>query len=207
MRGYSLGPNRLTDLIGTISIIIPAGGRSERMGAPNKLLLPLDGRTVLEHVVDAAVQAHPLEIVLVTGSEREDVVRAVGSRAVRCVHNPDFAEGIGSTLRTGVAAASPEASAYAILLADLPFVLPETIRMVGDAARRDGIIVPTYRGARGHPVVFGRDFRDDLLFLSGDVGARRIIEAHPEAAAFIETNDPGTVRDIDSEGDYQRARN
>lgn len=192
-------------MIRTISIIIPAGGLSERMGAVNKLLLPLKGRTVLEHVVDAAVQVRPLEILLVTGSDRDEVARVIASRDVRCVHNPEFAEGMGSTLRTGIAAASPEASGYAILLADLPFVRSQTIRLLAENLTADRIVVPTYEGERGHPVFFGRSFRDELLSLRGDTGGRRIIDAHPDAVDLIETSDPGTVRDINTAEDYDRA--
>lgn len=189
-------------MIHSISIIIPAAGRSERMGAANKLLLPLRGRPMLEHVVETAVRAAPLEVIVVTGFDRENVERIVRKREALVIHNAAFAEGMGATIRTGIAAASEEASGYAILLADLPFVRVETIRSLGEHARPDRIVVPAHRGERGHPVIFGRTFRTELLALRGDVGARAVIEAHQGALVRMETDDLGTVRDLDTRDDY-----
>lgn len=193
-------------MIGTISIIIPAGGRSERMGAANKLLLPLRGRTVLDHVVETALQAAPLEVIVVTGHDRENVERVLDSGEALVIHNLDFEEGMGATIRTGIASAAPEASGYAILLADLPFVRSQTIVRLAEHLRPTTIVVPTYRGERGHPVLLGRSFRDELLTLTGDVGGRAIIEAHTDSVVLIETGDPGTVRDIDTADDFDNVR-
>ena len=176
------------------------------MGAANKLLLSLRGRTVLEHVVDTAVQAGALEVIVVTGHDRENVERVVGSGEALVIHNLDFEDGLGSTIRTGIASASPAALGYAVLLADLPFVRPQTIIQLAEKLRPESIVVPTYEGERGHPVLFGRAFRSELLALRGDVGGRGILATHPESIALVETNDPGTMRDIDSPDDYDRAR-
>lgn len=189
-------------MIQSISIIIPAAGRSERMGAANKLLLPLRGRPVLEHALDTALQAAPLEVIVVTGFDRENVEQVVRTHEALVIQNPDFAEGMGATIRTGIAAALTDASGYAILLADLPFVRLETIRLLGEHAMPDRIVVPTFEDKRGHPVIFGRTFREELLALRGDGGARAVIDAHPDSLVLVDTGDPGTVRDIDTREDY-----
>lgn len=175
------------------------------MGHSNKLLLPLRGRTVIEHVVETALETGPLEVIVVTGHDRAEIARVVGSRGVRCIHNPDFEEGVGSSIRAGIAAASPDAYGYAILLADLPFVRPKTILDLAGMLTADRIVAPRYEGERGHPVLFGRNFRDELLTLRGDEGGRRIVEAHPGALALVDTGDSGTVQDIDTTEDYESA--
>ena len=193
-------------IISAISIIIPAAGRSERMGRPNKLLLPLCGRTLIEHVVETALQVGPLEVIVVTGHDRAEIKRAVGSFRVRCIHNPDFAEGMGSTIGAGIAAASPDASGYAILPADLPFLRPKTILDLAGALSENHIVAPRYEGERGHPVLFGRRFRNELLTLRGDEGGRSILEAHSAALTLVDIADPGTVQDIDTMEDYDGVR-
>lgn len=187
-----------------ISLVVPAAGRSERMGAGNKLLLPLGRRSLLEHVVVAALSTHPYEVIVVTGPQREQVETALRDHPVRFVHNPEYDEGMAASLRTGIRAASSRTVGFAILLGDLPFIRSSTIEHLCTCLAPGRIVLPRFEGRQGHPVVFAARYRADLLSLSGDVGARRVILSHPEAALIVDTDDPGILFDIDTMADYRK---
>ncbi len=189
-----------------ISLIVPAAGRSERMGKNNKLLLPLGRRAVLERVVMAALGTDPLEVIVVTGAERERVESALAPYPVRLIHNHDHGEGMASSLRAGIRASSVRAAGFAIMLGDLPFVRSTTIAAVCAGLGAGRIVLPRFEGRQGHPVVFADGYRDELAGLSGDVGARSVIEAHPHAVVIVDTDDPGILLDVDTMADYRRTR-
>jgi len=104
-------------------------------------------------------------------------------------------------------AASQDADGWVIALGDMPFLLPQTIANVaGRVAQSGGIAIPEYRGERGHPVGFGRRYRDELLALQGDEGARSVIARHPDELEIVDCDDRGIVRDVDTPADLARPR-
>jgi molybdenum cofactor cytidylyltransferase len=111
------------------------------------------------------------------------------------------ADGMGTSLAAGIKATA-DADGWVIALADMPFIRPETIRLIAKGiVEGAAIAAPSYQGERGHPVGFARRFRDDLLALNGDEGARQLLKAHPDWITLFEVDDPGVLRDIDTPGD------
>jgi molybdenum cofactor cytidylyltransferase len=130
-------------------------------------------------------------------------LRAVGMRIVECANADD---GMGASLACGVAAA-PGADGWIIVLADMPWIAPATIAAVAAAiAAGAGIAAPAYRGERGHPVGFARRHLAALCALSGDSGARVLVDAYHDQLVLIDTDDPQVVRDVDVPEDLQRGR-
>src|SRR3989442_312708 len=125
-------------------------------------------------------------------------------RGVQIDQTIDAGEGMGTSLAAGVRATS-DADGWIVALADMPFIRPETIRIVAKALR-DGaaIAAPSFRGERGHPVGFARRFLEELSSLRGDDGARQLLNQHPESLTLHEVDDPGVVRDIDKPSDLER---
>jgi xanthine dehydrogenase accessory factor len=119
------------------------------------------------------------------------------------VPNPAYAEGMGTSLRTGIESASADADAYVVALADMPGTTPALVAslLARWAAGRERIVVPVHRGHRGHPVIFPARFRPALLALSGDVGARGILRAHPQAVDEVPVDDPAVLFDVDLPAD------
>jgi molybdenum cofactor cytidylyltransferase len=108
---------------------------------------------------------------------------------------------MGTSLSWGVRAA-PLAAGWVIALADMPWIAPATVARVADALRRgSGLAAPVHRGERGHPVGISARFYGDLVTLSGDEGARRLLAAHAPAIERIAVNDPGVLRDVDTARD------
>jgi molybdenum cofactor cytidylyltransferase len=99
---------------------------------------------------------------------------------------------------------TPQASAWIIALADMPFIQPATIAQVADAIRRpEALVVPVFREQRGHPVGFGQAYLEELVALTGDEGARSILHRHVEQVQWLVCDDPGVIKDIDTPADLR----
>lgn len=192
-----------------ISGIVLAGGTSSRLGQP-KQLLELDGRPVLQHVVDtAASPASALgEVVIVLGHVAGDVASALSlPPGSRTVVNPDYATGQASSMRTGLAAASLDSEGAVVLLGDQPGMPAAHIAAVVRAFEGGAgpIVQACFRGAPSHPVLFARRVWPELMAVTGDKGAREVIKAHPEWVVRVDL-DAEIPPDLDTMEDYRRLR-
>ncbi|TAN25900.1 MAG: nucleotidyltransferase family protein [Castellaniella sp.] len=173
------------------TVIVLAAGRGERFlrsgGATHKLRAPLGGVPVLQRVLHT-VEASGLPF---------HVVRPDGGQA---------ADGMGDSIARGVAATT-DASGWLILPGDLPLVGAGTLRLVAQALATDLVVLPFWRGRRGHPVGFGKPCGSSLAMLGGDVGAAAIVRAHRQSGEVrdLAVDDPGIVMDIDTVDDLARA--
>lgn len=176
--------------------IVLAAGQSVRMGR-DKLVLPWKGGTVLGWSTAAFRRCASVIVVVRPGFRLPyDVVN------VRTVVNPDHLEGMASSLRAGVAAA-PEGEPLVLGLGDMPGLTPQVVQTVLDGWR-GGIAVPVYEGRRGHPVVFGPQYRSALLQVQADVGARAIVREHAADVVLVPVGDPAVLRDIDTPADLEQ---
>jgi molybdenum cofactor cytidylyltransferase len=191
-----------------VGAVILAAGRSTRMGEP-KQLLRLGESTVLEQTLDNILGAGVDDIVLVLGSSAETIQRQFPASAfegVKVVVNEAYGQGLASSLREGLSALDPQVDATLIVLADQPFVRPETFRQIIDRYRRSEalIVIPTYKGTRGNPVLLDRSVFREVMALEGDIGCRAIFGSHFEEIVSVEVEDVGVLLDIDSKADYER---
>jgi molybdenum cofactor cytidylyltransferase len=183
-----------------VAAVILAAGQSRRMGGPNKLLAQLDGKPLVRRAVEAALRSRAASVTVVTGYEPELVRAALTGTPVAIVHNPEFAEGLSTSLRAGIAALPGEVEGAIVCLADMPEVTSDVIdRLIAAFEAREGacIVVPTASGKRGNPVLWSRHFFRLLTAVSGDVGARHLIGENSEAVLEIEIGDAVTV-DLDT---------
>lgn len=184
-----------------IAALVLAGGQSRRMGELNKLLAEIAGRAMVRHVVDNVLTSAADPVVVVTGHEADRVRAALGGCPVTFAENPDFADGLSTSLKTGLAALPPDADGAIVCLADMPKVGGEILdRLIAafDPVEGRAIIVPTRRGKRGNPVLFARRFFEEMGAVSGDVGARHIIGEHGELIAEVEVEDEAVLTDVDT---------
>jgi molybdenum cofactor cytidylyltransferase len=184
-----------------IAALVLAAGQSRRMGTMNKLLIGVDGMPMVRHVVAAVQAAHLAPVIVVTGHERERVEAALRDLPVRFAHNPDFAAGLSSSLKAGLGALPDDADGVLVCLGDMPRVVAADIeRLVAAFNPVEGreIIVPTRNGKRGNPVLWARRFVPEMREVAGDVGARHLIGATPEAVAEVEMASDGVLTDIDT---------
>jgi molybdenum cofactor cytidylyltransferase len=193
-----------------VAAVILAAGKSTRMGEA-KQLLPLGESTVLGQTIENVRRSRVDEIVLVLGSSAEAIRRRLPAsllQDLKIVVNPAYEQGMASSLRAGLSALDPESAAALIILADQPFVHPETLNQLGSEHRRTRarILIPSYKGVRGNPVLLDRSVFAQVMALEGDVGCRAIFSSHTEHTVKLEVEDEGILLDIDSQEDYQRLR-
>jgi molybdenum cofactor cytidylyltransferase len=193
----------------SIAAIILAAGRSTRMGGPNKLLAELDGRKLVRIATEQALASRANDVIVVTGHQAELVEQALAGLKVRFVRNPDFAGGLASSVKAGIAAVSPSADGAVICLGDMPLMSAHLIdRLIESFAPDRGnlIVVPVADGRRGNPVLWSRRFFNELMTLDGDIGARHLIARHGEAVAEVPVEGEGAFLDIDTPQALEAAR-
>ena len=185
--------------------VLLAAGYSKRFGS-NKLLesLPAGGPDAgtpialasARHLLDALPRS--LAVLRPRAQRLGKLLRDAGCSTVIC---RNAAEGMGVSLAAGVRAAA-DADGWVVALADMPFIRAESIRAVAGALERGAPIAsPSFRGERGHPVGFARDFYEELASLRGDSGARELLARHRGRLTLCEVDDPGVIRDIDERSD------
>jgi molybdenum cofactor cytidylyltransferase len=189
-----------------IAGLILAAGESSRMGTP-KATLAYRGHTFLELIVQTLREGGLERIVAVLGHQAEDIQRQVKLEAAQVVVNPDYRSGQTSSLQAGLRALiADDLEAVLLCLVDHPAVSAETVRRIVAAFRLRGapVVIPTYQGRRGHPVLIGRQLFDELLGLACDAGADSVVRRYRPATQLVEVEDEGIVTDVDDPEGYRR---
>lgn len=184
-----------------VAAIVLAAGRSTRMGAVNKLIAEIGGKPLVRIVVEQALASHARPVIAVTGHQREEVAAALDGLPVKLVHNPDFAEGLGTSLKTGIAAVPEDVDGAIVCLGDMPQVNAALIDKLIDAFDPELgalVVVPSIDGKRGNPVVWSRRFFQELMAISGDVGARHLIGNYAEVVSEVPVTGNGALIDVDT---------
>ncbi len=184
-----------------IAAVVLAAGRSTRMGAVNKLIAEIGGKPLVRIAAEQALASRASPVIVVTGHERERVEQALNGLPVKVVHNPDYAEGLGTSLKAGIAAVPDNADGAIICLGDMPQVnaaLIDKLIAAFDPAHGALVVVPSIAGRRGNPVVWSRRFFHDLMAISGDIGARHLIGSYAEAVAEVPVEGDAALTDVDT---------
>jgi molybdenum cofactor cytidylyltransferase len=184
-----------------IAAVVLGAGRSTRMGGPNKLLAEIAGKPLVRIAVEQALSSRARPVIVVTGHQRERVEAALANLPVRFVQNPNYAQGLGSSLRAGIETVPVEADGAIICLGDMPQVDAGLIDRLMDAFDPEKgalVVVPTIDGMRGNPVLWSRRFFPDLMAIEGDVGARHLIGRYGEAVVEVPVSGKGALVDIDT---------
>lgn len=186
----------------TIAALVLGAGRSRRMAPHNKLLVAdRTGKSMIARVVDNVLSSNARPVLVVTGHQAEQVQHALGGRPVRYVHAPDYAEGLSASLKAGIAAVPGECAAALVCLGDMPLVTGRMIdKLLGAYDPEEGrlIVLPTFRGKQGNPMLWDRQFFQEILQISGDSGARYLLGKHLEAVTEVEMADDAVLRDFDT---------
>lgn len=188
-----------------LSGLVLGAGMSSRLGQP-KQLLPYSGTTLLEWVIDQAHSSHALdELIVVLGAASVQVRDQISFGAARVVENPDYGQGCSASYNAGIGALNPLSSGLMILLGDQPGVDREIIEMAAAGWRKSGALVSlcSYRGRKGHPMIFSSVLYPDLRNLHGDKAAWKLVDARAAEVDLVEI-DRDFPEDIDTWEDYQR---
>ncbi len=186
-----------------LSALLLAAGESKRMGKL-KQLMPLGKSTIIEQAIDNLLSSAVNEVIVVVGHKAEEITKTIATKPIKIIVNPNYQEGMSTSIIAGLILVDPQAQAVMLALGDQPLVDSQTIkRLIAEFYNHDkGIAVPTYKGKRGHPVIFAIKYKAELLELKGDIGGREIIEHHPEDILEVAVDSESIISDIDTEEDY-----
>lgn len=181
--------------------LVLAAGRSTRMGEANKLLLPVRGKPMLRHAVEAQLASRARPVLVVTGYQHGEVDAALAGLDVTVLHNPAFAEGLATSLRAGLAAVPESAPGVIVSLGDMPNITAPVLDRLAQAfadAPDALAVVPTLLGQRGNPVLLSRALFPAMAQLTGDQGARRLLEEAGDGVVEVPLDDPAIALDVDT---------
>jgi molybdenum cofactor cytidylyltransferase len=184
-----------------IGALLLAAGQSRRMGGPNKLLAEVDGTPMAAFVARRLLASRARPIIAVLGNQADAVDAALGKLPVERVRNPEFAGGLSTSLKRGIAALPPDLDGVLICLGDMPLISGRHVdRLIAAFNPLEGraIVVPTRRGKRGNPVLWSRRFFPEMAELAGDVGAKHLIGEHAELVTEVEMENDAILVDIDT---------
>jgi len=189
----------------SVAGIVLAAGKSSRLGRP-KQLLQLDGQPILDIVLANAGRSLLANVILVLGGDADRIAAAIDDHGQQLIINPDFAEGQSTSLHKGIAAIGESAAGAIVLLGDQPQVTPQIIDRLVAAFHESGsdIVQPVYGGSPGNPVIFRRTVFPELLAITGDRGARDVIQQKRDAVLRVPFPDLSVPLDVDTDEDYAR---
>ncbi|MBZ9760790.1 molybdopterin-binding/glycosyltransferase family 2 protein [Mesorhizobium sp. CA8] len=183
-----------------VDIVLLAAGRSSRMGGPNKLLALFDGEPLVRRTASRALGSKAAATIVVTGHQRERVRSALSGLGVTVADNPDFAAGLASSLKAGIAKVAPDAAGALIVLGDMPGVSSRDLDSLIDAFRSSGgrsVVRASHQGKRGNPVLLPRSLFAAVAQLEGDTGARHLVEAEGLDVIDVEIGQGASI-DVDT---------
>ena len=179
------------------------------MGAPNKLLLEVEGAPMVARCVDAVLASAARPVVVVTGYEQARVRAALAGREVIFVHNPEPTDGLATSLRTGIAALGAELDGALVCLGDMPWVRADHIDALiaaFDTSAERPICVPTFDETRGNPVLWPARYFAEIRALTGDRGARSLLATYADEVCYVPVSDPGVALGVDTPEDWKKGR-
>ncbi|MBI5706378.1 MAG: nucleotidyltransferase family protein [Armatimonadetes bacterium] len=186
-----------------VAAVLLAAGRSSRFAGSNKLLHDWNGKPLVRHVAETLTRAGVGRVLVATGHEAEVIHAALEGLGLFFVHNPAFRDGMGSTIAASAEALHPEEAAL-IVPADMPWIQESTLRQIMELGSCDAIVVPHHGDRAGNPVLFPPDLKLELLKLTGDHGARAVVEAHLDRIVRLGVNEQ-ELEDVDFRGDFGRS--
>jgi molybdenum cofactor cytidylyltransferase len=180
-----------------IAGLILAAGCSSRMGDENKLMMPFQGKPMLNHVVNASLNSNLTQTFVVVGHQSSEIKNLVQSDDIQCVENEQWETGMASSIVAGISQLK-QFDGFLILLGDMPLVTPELINEIIVHSSADKIVIPIKDGLHGNPVFFGSKFRDELLTLYGDSGAKKVIQNNLSSMIKIKIQSNTIFKDYDT---------
>jgi len=184
-----------------VAAVVLAAGRSTRMGAVNKMIAEIGGKPLVRIAAEQALASRASPVIVVTGHQRQQIEAALAGLPVSFVHNPGYADGLGTSLKTGIAAVPENADGAIVCLGDMPQVdaaLIDRLIAAFEPERGALVVVPSIEGRRGNPVVWSRRFFNDLMAIQGDIGARHLIGAYAEAVVEVPVAGEAALIDVDT---------
>ena len=186
-----------------ISAILLAAGQSKRMNGENKLTKEIQGTPLIKHSVKNILASSIDELIVVLGHQKETIEKLIDkNKKIKFVFNKDFESGVASSIKTGLNNLSEKTEAFFICLGDMPMVNPNIYNQLIKFINKREIIVPTYKSQQGNPVLFAKSMKEKIINISGDVGAKKILELNKDKILNLEINDQSITKGFDTQDNF-----
>ena len=186
-----------------ISAILLAAGQSKRMNGENKLTKEIQGIPLIKLAVKNILASSINELIIVFGHQKKIIEKLIDkNEKIKFVFNKNFESGMASSIKTGLNNLSEKTEAFFICLGDMPMVRPDIYNQLIKSKDNKKIIVPTYKGQQGNPVLFDKSMKEKILGITGDVGAKKILELNKDKLLNLEINDQSIVKGFNTQGDF-----
>lgn len=198
--------------VAKISIIVLAAGLSRRMGLANKLLLPFQGKTMLEITLDHLQELPDMEIIVVLGHEADRIQPLLENRSLKIILNGDYANGMTSSIQAGVRSVSVQSVGFMICLSDMPLIQTSDYQKLADVfldkrqTEPHVIVQPVFEGIPGNPIIFSNIYKPDILALDFPEGCKPIVQANQTFVQQVDVGTDAVLRDADTEDAFEQLK-
>jgi len=191
-----------------VSAILLAAGESKLIDE-SRLLLPFGDSTVLGKTVDNVLDCNVDEVIVVLGTNDQKAREAIADKPVKIVFNPDYNQGMSTSLICGLKQVSSQTLRIMVALCDQPLIEKDTYnKLIKESINASkGITVPLYKAMRGNPVIFAVGYKDEMLQLKGDIGGRELLQRHPEDVYEVAVDSGSIYINMNTMDDYNSALN
>ena len=186
-----------------ISAILLAAGQSKRMDGENKLTKKINGISLVKHSIKNILSSSVNELIVVIGYQREIIEKLIDkNEKIKIIFNKDFESGMASSIKTGIDNLSEKTEAFFICLGDMPMISHDIYDQLIKSKDNKEIIVPTYKGQQGNPVLFNKSMKEKIINISGDVGAKKILELNKDKILNLKINDQSIAKSFNTQEDF-----
>ena len=186
-----------------ISAILLAAGQSKRMNGENKLIKEIHGIPLIKLSVKNILASSIDELIIVLGHQKVIVEKLIDkNEKIKFVFNKDFESGIASSIKTGLNNLSEKTEAFFICLGDMPLINQDVYNQLIRSRNNEEIIVPTYKGQQGNPILFSKSMKSIIISIEGDIGAKKILEQNKDKILKVKIDDINITKDFNTKDNF-----
>ena len=186
-----------------ISAILLTGGQSKRMNGENKLTKKIQGIPLIKLSVKNILASPIDELIIVLGHQKEIVEKLIDkNEKIKFVFNKDFESGMASSIKTGLNNLSEKTEAFFICLGDMPMINQDVYNQLIRSRNNNEIIVPTYKGQQGNPILFSKSMKSIIISIEGDIGAKKILEQNKDKILKVKIDDINITKDFNTKDNF-----
>ena len=186
-----------------ISAILLAAGQSKRMNGENKLTKKIQDIPLIKLSVKNILTSSTNELIIVLGYQKEIVEKLIDkNEKIKFVFNKDFESGMASSIKTGLNNLSEKTEAFFICLGDMPMINQDVYNQLIRSRNNKEIIVPTYKGQQGNPILFSKSMKSIIISIEGDIGAKKILEQNKDKILKVKIDDINITKDFNTKDNF-----
>ena len=186
-----------------ISAILLAAGQSKRTNGENKLAKEIQGIPLIKLSVKNILASSIDELIIVLGHQKEIVEKLINkNEKIKFVLNKDFESGMASSIKTGLNNLSEKTEAFFICLGDMPMINQDVYNLLIRSRNNKEIIVPTYKGQQGNPILFSKSMKSIIISIEGDIGAKKILEQNKDKILKVKIDDINITKDFNTKDNF-----